>query len=147
MYREKNFQRIERKKQKGTKKHNWSTKGGYIAPIMVPSTPNGELAKALRGVVEQEQQGSLKFKIVETGGITIKSRVQKSNPYSTLGCNDRSCVLCKDGKGGGGTAEKRMFNTEWTATFAQKTILRFILARQSKNQYKICFGGQHKISD
>ena len=106
MYREKNFQRIERKKQKSAKKHNWSTKGGYIAPIMVPSTPNGELAKALRGVVEQEQQGSLKFKIVETGGITIKSRVQKSNPYGTLGCDDRSCVPCKDGKGGGGDCRK-----------------------------------------
>ena len=61
---------------------------------MVPSTPNGELAKALRGVVEQEQQGSLKFKIDETGGITIKSKVQKSNPYSTLGCDDGSCVAC-----------------------------------------------------
>ena len=65
IYREKEFQRNERKKKE--KKHSWSTSGGYTAPIMVPSTPNGELAKMLREVVEKEQQEGIKFKIVETG--------------------------------------------------------------------------------
>ena len=55
------------------KKHNWSTKEGYIAPIMVPSTPNGELTSVLREVVEQEKQSGLRFKIVETGGVSVKS--------------------------------------------------------------------------
>ena len=70
LYREKGYLRIERKKSKMAKKHNWSTKGGYIAPIMVPSTPNGELASVLREVVEQEKQSGLRFKIVETGGVS-----------------------------------------------------------------------------
>ena len=36
MYREKGYQRVERKKKKEAKKYNWSSKGGYIAPVMVP---------------------------------------------------------------------------------------------------------------
>ena len=35
MYREKGYQRVERKKKKEAKKYNWSSKRGYIAPIMV----------------------------------------------------------------------------------------------------------------
>ena len=50
---------------------------------MDPSTPNGKLAKMLREVVENEQQEGMKFKIVETGGITVKSRFQKLNPTAT----------------------------------------------------------------
>ena len=78
----------------------------YTAPILVPSTPNGELAKMLREVVEKEQQEGIKFKIVETGGITIKSRLQKSNPTATPGCSALDCVPCKNGRGGGGNCRK-----------------------------------------
>ena len=67
MYRRKNYQRVERKKKKVAKKHNWSSKGGYIAPIMVPSTPNGELAGILRELVEKDNHDSLKFTIVDCG--------------------------------------------------------------------------------
>ena len=73
---------------------------------MVPSAPNGELAKMLREVVEKEQQEGIKFKIVETGGITIKSRLQKSNPTATPGCSALDCVPCKNGRGGGGNCRK-----------------------------------------
>ena len=106
MYREKGYQRVERKKKKEAKKNNWSSKGGYIAPIMVLPTPNGELAEILRGVVEQEKQSGLKFKIMETGGVTIKSWLQKSNPFATPGCADTSCVPCKGDRGVGGNCRK-----------------------------------------
>ena len=39
--------------EKKQKKKNWSTKGGYIAPIIVPATPNSELANELRKIAEQ----------------------------------------------------------------------------------------------
>ena len=73
---------------------------------MVPPTPNGELAEILRGIVEQEKQSGLKFKIVEAGGVTIKSRLQKSNPFATPGCADMDCVPCKGGRGNGGNCRK-----------------------------------------
>ena len=106
VYREKEFKRVERKKAKKDKKHSWSTNGGYTAPIMVPSTPNGELARILREVVENEQQEGIKFKIVETGGITVKSRLQKSNPTATPGCSANDCVPCRGGRGEGGNCRK-----------------------------------------
>ena len=75
IYREKEFCRVDRKKAKKGRKHSWSTNRGYTVPVMVSSTPNGELARILREVVENEQQEGIKFKIVETGGITVKSRL------------------------------------------------------------------------
>ena len=82
IYRPKDWHREERLIDKRKKKHNWSSKGGYIAPIMVPA----KLAKLLREVAENESEDGLKFKVVETGGRTIKSIVQKPNPTATPGC-------------------------------------------------------------
>ena len=48
------YRKVERKKEKLHKKKNWSIKGGYIAPIIVPATPNGELARMLKTVAESE---------------------------------------------------------------------------------------------
>ena len=87
---------------KKRKKNNWATKGGYTAPIMVPSTPGGELARMLREVAETESTEDVKFKIIETGGQRIKHQLQSSNPTATQGCTDSSCIACQHGKGEGG---------------------------------------------
>ena len=113
MYRPKSFQRVERRKAKNAKRHSWSSRGGYIAPIFVPSTPGGELASILRTVVEEEGRCSgLMFKIIEQGGVTVKKRVQKSNPTATPGCADLDCIPCKGGRGGGGNC--RQSNIEYS---------------------------------
>ena len=91
---------IQNEKQK--KKHNWSNKGGYIAPIFVPPTPNGELATQLRNIAESEAEAGVQFRIVETGGIPVKRMVQKSNPMGTIGCTEVNCLPCKTGQGDGG---------------------------------------------
>ena len=39
------YRKKERRKEKQKKKRDWGTKGGFIAPIIIPATPNGELAK------------------------------------------------------------------------------------------------------
>ena len=71
---------------KRKKKYEWSTKGGHVAPIFVPPTPNGVLAKNLREIAEYEAESGVNFKIVETGGLSMKSILQKSNPMKTVGC-------------------------------------------------------------
>ena len=106
IYRPKDWHREERLIDKRKKKHNWSSKGGYIAPIMVPATPNGELAKLLREVAENESEDGLKFKVVETGGRTIKSIVQKPNPTATPGCAYPDCMACSGERGRGGNCLK-----------------------------------------
>ena len=69
---------------------------------MVPPTPNSELLNMMREVAERESDDGLKFKIIETGGRTIKREVQQSNPTATPGCNSGDCLACKDGRGKGG---------------------------------------------
>ena len=32
------YKKVERKKQKKRKKRNWSKKGDYVAPIIIPAT-------------------------------------------------------------------------------------------------------------
>ena len=79
------------------KRHKWSTKGGYIAPIFVPSTPNSELFNILKEVADKEAEPGLKFKILERGGRTVKSSVQSPNPTSTGECGSQDCVACRGG--------------------------------------------------
>ena len=43
LYRPKDWNIIARKKEKERKKYDWSTKGGHIAPIFVPPTPNSKV--------------------------------------------------------------------------------------------------------
>ena len=50
----KDWNREERIKRKRLKENNWSRKGGHIAPIFVPATPGGELAKEIRKIAESE---------------------------------------------------------------------------------------------
>ena len=57
------YRKIQRRKEKKAKKKNWGNKGGYLAPIIVPSTPNGELARWLRKICERNKV--VRFKIVE----------------------------------------------------------------------------------
>ena len=48
----------------------------------------------------------MRFRIIETGGRTIKSMVQKSNPTATTGCEELGCLPCKTGKGEGGDCRR-----------------------------------------
>ena len=41
--RPKEYQKIERMKDKRMKKETWATNDGCIAPIIIPPTPNSEL--------------------------------------------------------------------------------------------------------
>ena len=96
-------ERLEHKKKK---RHRWSNKGGHVAPIFVPPTPNGELARQLREIADRETEAGVRFKVIETGGCTIQSQVQLSNPTATAGCDRDDCMPCKTGRGEGGNCSK-----------------------------------------
>ena len=91
---------VERRHQKQNKRHSWGTKGGCIAPIIIPSTPDSELLHMLREVAEKEAQPGLKFKIVERGGTMVKWDMQNTNPTATGICPSLDCQACKGGRGG-----------------------------------------------
>ena len=55
MHRPEDWNIPERRVKKLRKKRRWGTKGGYISPITVPSTPGGELLKVMRKVDKNEE--------------------------------------------------------------------------------------------
>ena len=61
LYRPKDFERVKRRKEKQKKKTSWSNKGGHVAPIFVPPTPNGELAAQLQTIAENEAEAGVQF--------------------------------------------------------------------------------------
>ena len=83
----------ERKKEKKNKKKTWYTKGGYVAPIIVPATPGGKLANMLKCVAEAEGAATeIKFKVVEKGGPSVENLLQKPNPTADM----LSCCATKN---------------------------------------------------
>ena len=72
----------------------------------MPPSPIGELARSLREIANHEIEAGVKFKIIETGGKTIESQVQLSNPTATTGCDRHDCLPCQTGRGTGGNCSK-----------------------------------------
>ena len=56
-------------------------------PISVPPQPNSKLAKSLKAIADSEAEAGVHFRITETGGISVKSILQSSNPMETAGCD------------------------------------------------------------
>ena len=46
------YQKLERRVDRKKKKHSWVSKGGYTSNIIIPATPNSELANDMRKVCE-----------------------------------------------------------------------------------------------
>ena len=92
-------------KSKAKKKTGWLNKGGFDTVIMVNPTSEGELSTRLQCVIN-DNPGPVKIKIQEQGGIQVKTRLQKTNPGRTKGCNSEDCLACKHGRGKGGECRR-----------------------------------------
>ena len=135
VHRPRDWQKEKRRKDKRNKKHNWATRGGYIAPIIVPPTPNSELLNMLRDVARSEAQPGLKFKIVEGGGRTVKRAVQQSNPTGSNGCQGGDCVACKGGRGAGGSCRKSNVLYEVACQLCPEDSQAVYLGETARNLY------------
>ena len=71
-----------------------------MAPIIIPSTPGGILAKMLKEVAEKENDSNIKFKIIEKGGRTLARMFQNSNPTATRECGKVDCFMDNQPEGG-----------------------------------------------
>ena len=137
------YKKTERRKEKKKKRNNWGTKGGHIAPIIIPSTPGGELAKRLRMVAEKEGVPGLRFKVVERGGVTISRQLQKPNPTESPGCGERDCEVCRQ-PGGGSRCHKnnvtyryicRKCGATYTGETARNLYSRSLEHKKNKNSF------------
>ena len=138
IFRAKDWQPAERRRRKEQKKNNWANKGGHIAPIFVPPTPNGELAHILRKVADSEAEAGVRFKIVESGGRAIKSLVQKSNPMETPGCEEPDCLPCRTGRGDGGNCHGTGANYAVECQLCPDGAKGLYLGETSRNLYSRC---------
>jgi hypothetical protein len=130
LHRPKDWQKEERIREKRRKKHSWATRGGCIAPIIIPPTPNSELLSMLSQVAKEEALPGLRFKLVESGGKTIKRSIQKSNPTSNGMCQSGDCVVCRGGEGGGGCCRKSNVVYEYLVSYARMVNRQCILEKR-----------------
>jgi hypothetical protein len=95
LYRDRNWNREERRRNKTEKRNNWFKKRSDSEAVMfVDSTPNEELAKRCRDVFVSH---GFNIKVVERNNSTIKRTLVKSNPFKENGCQKMSCNLCNTG--------------------------------------------------
>ena len=95
MYRPKEWKREEREKKKRGEKVDWFNKEGAETVIFVPNTPESELKNMY---VKEIKKSGLKVKVAESAGRSLKSMLQKSNPFKTEECKDKErCPVCLSG--------------------------------------------------
>ena len=135
LHRPKDWQREERIREKRRKKHSWATRGGCIAPIIIPPTPNSELLSMLSQVAKEEALPGLRFKLVESGGKTIKRSIQKSNPTSSGMCQSGDCVVCRGGEGGGGCCRKSNVVYEYSCQLCPDGEQAVYIGETARNLY------------
>ena len=97
IHRPKGWNRSERIEQKQLKKKNWYKQGGFDSVLFIPATPEGKLKRMYERTI---QKSGLRIKVVERTGRTIKSELQRSNPFRNGGCGRDDCFVCTTtGKG------------------------------------------------
>ena len=87
----------DRSKRKHSKISWWKTgKQNFNTVLFVPPTPGGILAKKMRERQAQLSKNSkLKIKVVEQGGVKIKSLLSKADPFPTQDCISERCPVCR----------------------------------------------------
>lgn len=100
LYRKASWKKEERGIQKKLKAKRWA--GNAESVIFVQSTPNEILKKSIQRVANET---AFKIRVVEKGGRTLKSLLQKSDVIPNKRCWDKECPICL-------TEEKGLCNKE-----------------------------------
>lgn len=131
LYRPYDWNRVERDKSKAEKANTWYKRGGYESVIFVPSTPESVLQKRYQAEIDRR---GLKIRVVEKAGRSIKSMMQKSDPFRREKCDRQSCLVCSTG--GKGACDKEGVTYAITcATCAEQGIERVYHGQTSRNAY------------
>ena len=107
LYRPYDWNREERDKEKRAKVDSWYKRGGYESVIFVQSTPGSELKRKFQAEIDRV---GLRIRVVEKAGRSVKSALQKSDPFQIAGCGRGACLICE--KNGRGSCSKDGINYE-----------------------------------
>ena len=105
--RPKDWQKAERMEQKEKKKKNWYKEGGFDSVLFFPTTPDGKLKKMYHHEI---RNSGLRIKVIERTGKTLKSALQRTNPFKTRNCGRTNCFVCS-------TTGKENCETEYYLTY------------------------------
>ena len=94
LYRPRDWNRVERDKEHVAKKKDWYKRGGDESVIFVPATPGSKLRKKME---EEIRKRSFKIRIVEKAGVSLKRKLQRSNPFKKKKCDRENCLVCTTG--------------------------------------------------
>ena len=72
---------------------------------------------------------------LQTGGDPVKSRVQRSNPTETAGCDSQECLPCKSGRGVGGNCRGCGVNYELECQLCTDGQKSLYLGESARNLY------------
>ena len=78
LYRPRQWRKLDRAREKRRKREIWYIKEGFDTMIFVPATPGSQLKH--RYMREIKETG-FKVRVVEQSGTTLKSMLQKSDPF------------------------------------------------------------------
>ncbi len=139
MYRPSGWKREERVKSKRDKKVNWYKKGGFESVIFVPATPKSALQKDFQRVL---RGSGTKIRVVERAGNSLKSYLQRSNPFRLEKCGRDNCFLCSTNGNGNCTATNVTYEIKCKACAATENPVRHrYVGETSRNAY--CRGKEH----
>ena len=62
--------------------------------MVVDATPREVLKKTVEKIAKKH---GIRVKVVERRGRTVKSMLQKSNPFGVMKCKDKECIICRKG--------------------------------------------------
>ena len=85
----------------------------------------------MRKIADKEAKHGIHFNILEIGGRTLRSQIQRSNPTSTPGCTKKDCLGCGEGRGKGGNCHKNNINYKISCQKCDKVYI----GETSKNLY------------
>ena len=91
MYRERGYDRTERRKTKERTRAGWFKRNNHEAVLFVPSTPGSQLASQYRQTIEKHQ---VRIRVVERAGKKMKNILQRNDPLSDKHCKDDACFVC-----------------------------------------------------
>ena len=89
----------------------------------------------MREVAESEAEAGVKFKMIETGGHSMRRVLQKSNPLETLGCDRPDCLPCKTERGKGGNCMGCGVNYEVECQLCPDDTKSVYIGETSRNLY------------
>ena len=103
MYRNRNFEKSERRNEKRKKKNNWFKKkgnvvrDGFSSVFFVPATPGSELLRMLKKTEEKHSiSPTSRIKFVETSGRKYIDQLQLKDPFTENCSWDENCFVCQN---------------------------------------------------